>query len=290
MKTIINGVKLSCPYCATHPLVEYHSLYKSLFCPICNRKYNKWDGKPCFLDRDANPVWTKTYEKSKNKQGRMLEKIYLLLKAPRIKSKRRFSHFSLLHSLAQNNSEYKALYVGYNQPFEDIYRKNIIELEIVPKEHVDVVSLGEYIPFPDKTFDLVIISGVIEHTKYPFKVVEESYRVLKEGGKLYVSSPWIYPYHGGDNYRFSEDGLKFLCHQFSKVETGSLDGPLHALGIFLIQFVGNTLSFNNKYMRYMISFLVNWILLPLFILDAFMNQREKIGYILDANIYAIATK
>ncbi|MEW6671043.1 MAG: methyltransferase domain-containing protein [Thermodesulfobacteriota bacterium] len=290
MESTINGVQLTCPYCDAHPPVEYILEHRLFICPVCKRQYNEWDGKPCFLDKKSVSVWAEPYEKFKKKRWKTLEKLYLILKAPRIKSKRRFSHLSLLHSLAQNNSFYKALYIGYNQPFEDKYRKNIIELEVVPKEHVDVVSQGEYIPFPNNSFDLIVISGVIEHTSYPFKVIEESYRILKKGGMLYVSSPWVYPYHGGDNYRFSEEGLRILCNQFGIIEIGSLDGPLHALGIFLIHYVSNSLSFGNKYLRYILAVPINWILLPLFIIDIFVNRQKKSSYVLDANIYAVAIK
>ena len=117
---------------------------------------------------------------------------------------------------------FKALYVGYNQPFKREYRDSVIQLNVTPLEYVDVVSMGEYVPFPDNSFDLVVLSGVIEHTQSPFKVVDESYRVLKPEGKIYVSSPWVYPFHGGDNYRFSYSGLKLLCHKFENVETGIL--------------------------------------------------------------------
>jgi len=51
------------------------------------------------------------------------------------------------------------------------------------------------IPFKDNVFDTVICTQVIEHVPRPWLVVHEIYRVLKEGGHLLLSTPFLYPYH-----------------------------------------------------------------------------------------------
>lgn len=43
------------------------------------------------------------------------------------------------------------------------------------------------IPFPDQYFDYVVSSGVIHHTPDPHKAFQELVRVLKPGGKLFLS-------------------------------------------------------------------------------------------------------
>lgn len=43
------------------------------------------------------------------------------------------------------------------------------------------------IPFPDKYFDYVVSSGVIHHTPNPYRAFRELVRVLKPGGKLFLS-------------------------------------------------------------------------------------------------------
>ena len=50
-------------------------------------------------------------------------------------------------------------------------------------------GLGEYIPFPDESFDVVCSFQVLEHVQDPFKVLSESWRVLKQGGVLYCDAP-----------------------------------------------------------------------------------------------------
>lgn len=85
------------------------------------------------------------------------------------------------------------------------------------------------LPFPDESFDCVISDMVLEHVEgNPQKVFNESYRLLKKGGYLIVSSNFAYPLHmtPDDFWRFSKEGLKFLCRNFSEIiasgETGNL--------------------------------------------------------------------
>ncbi len=46
-------------------------------------------------------------------------------------------------------------------------------------------SMGEEIPFEDKTFDLVIMDNVLDHCELPGKVIVEVQRVLSDNGLIY---------------------------------------------------------------------------------------------------------
>lgn len=50
-----------------------------------------------------------------------------------------------------------------------------------------VSAPGEELPFPDNTFDYVITLQVLEHVPDPRPLMEETLRVLKPGGRCYVS-------------------------------------------------------------------------------------------------------
>ena len=50
-------------------------------------------------------------------------------------------------------------------------------------------AVGEYLPFPDRFFDLVIAADTIEHTFKPEKTLAEIKRVLKPGGVFSLSVP-----------------------------------------------------------------------------------------------------
>ena len=56
---------------------------------------------------------------------------------------------------------------------------------------IQVVNcVGEYLPFSEKTFDVVTCTEVLEHVLRPEKVMEEVYRILKSDGCLLISVPY----------------------------------------------------------------------------------------------------
>lgn len=75
------------------------------------------------------------------------------------------------------------------------------------------------LPYDNESFDAVICNQVLEHVKKPWICVNEFYRVLKSDGILILSSPFIYQEHNHpiDNWRFTPNGLKILCEEFSEI-------------------------------------------------------------------------
>ena len=58
-------------------------------------------------------------------------------------------------------------------------------------------AVGEELPFPDESFDVVYSANVLEHTNDPERVVAESLRVLKPGGTLHFEVPNFLSYYEG---------------------------------------------------------------------------------------------
>jgi SAM-dependent methyltransferase len=54
---------------------------------------------------------------------------------------------------------------------------------------VNIVALGDDLPFKDKTLDYVLTSHVIEHFFDPVKALNEWYRVIKPGGYIFIIAP-----------------------------------------------------------------------------------------------------
>jgi len=89
------------------------------------------------------------------------------------------------------------------------------EITAPPYPNVDIHGM----PYEDNTFDYVIADQVLEHVRKPWVGVEEIRRVLKSGGLAILTSALIFYVHGVpfDYWRFTPDGLKVLCENFSYI-------------------------------------------------------------------------
>lgn len=87
----------------------------------------------------------------------------------------------------------------------------------------DICSHNDHIP--DDSFDFVVCTEVLEHTLHPFHAVDEIRRVLKPGGKLFLSVPFNFRIHGPlpDCWRFTEHGLRTLLRDYEVIELNSLE-------------------------------------------------------------------
>jgi len=64
---------------------------------------------------------------------------------------------------------------------------------------VDVIGTVMRLPFADRSFDVVLCSEVLEHVEDPDGAFGEMLRVMKEGGHLIVTTPFLYPLHEEPN-------------------------------------------------------------------------------------------
>jgi SAM-dependent methyltransferase len=65
---------------------------------------------------------------------------------------------------------------------------------IYTEEGIPFVTLDAcgHLPFKSSRFDLVYSSSLIEHLSFPLEMLSESWRVLRPGGKLFLSFPPFY--------------------------------------------------------------------------------------------------
>lgn len=119
-----------------------------------------------------------------------------------------------------------------------IYYTNVVNFEIVAYPSTDVRGVGEVLPFKDNSFDAIISIAVLEHVKDPFKCASEMARVLKPGGEIVCSVPFLQPYHGYPHhyYNMTRNGIRNLFEAHLEVDNvivpKSLE-PIWALNWFL---------------------------------------------------------
>jgi len=78
------------------------------------------------------------------------------------------------------------------------------------KIKADVRWDGSTIPLPDNSFDCAMATEVLEHCPYPEKTLREVLRVLKPGGVLLITVPFIWCLHEipHDEYRYTPFSLR----------------------------------------------------------------------------------
>ncbi len=62
-------------------------------------------------------------------------------------------------------------------------------------EKPDLIGSASKVPVSNDAADLVISSQVIEHLEHPYEALKEAHRILKPGGILLYSSPFLYQLH-----------------------------------------------------------------------------------------------
>ncbi|MBW7860044.1 MAG: methyltransferase domain-containing protein [Rhodocyclaceae bacterium] len=78
------------------------------------------------------------------------------------------------------------------------------------RTHPDIFGEASCLPFADRSFDYVLLLDVVEHLYFPREALREAARVLRPGGTLMISIPFLYPVHDAphDFQRYTEHGIR----------------------------------------------------------------------------------
>jgi SAM-dependent methyltransferase len=96
-----------------------------------------------------------------------------------------------------------------------------------------VCDLTGTIPYPDKSFDTIILSDVLEHLPEPMNCWREMSRLLAPGGKVILNVPFYYQLHEEphDYYRYTEFALRRFAEKsgFEVIELKAVGGVVEIL-------------------------------------------------------------
>ena len=158
---------------------------------------------------------------------------------------------------------------------------SILCLDLIPTPGVDLVGDLHRIPLQDDALDAIICTGVLEHIEDPSRVVEEFRRVLRPGGRVYASLPFLQGYHPSptDFRRFTRDGARQLFSRFQVDQLVNTRGSASTVTWVVSVFLAELFSFGSLRLYVLARALFGWLLLPLKYLDYLVASNPFDHYI-----------
>lgn len=169
--------------------------------------------------------------------------------------------------------------------------QKIINVDLLPYKHVDIVADIQMLPIANKKIDTVICEAVLEHVVNPYEVVKEINRVLKKGGLVYCFIPFICGFHASptDYTRLTYEGMKVLFKDFEVVELGTGGGPTSGLLWVLQEWLAIVLSFGFRKLHFLLYLFFMLVTFPIKYLDIILAKHPMAKNIA-SGFYIIAKK
>ena len=193
----------------------------------------------------------------------------------------------------ENKSNKKTLIMHCGDaPFQEVF-PNRIKVADNNNEGADLVVDYYNLPFKDEEFEIVVCTGLLEHVKEPYKLIQEMKRVLKTGGQLLISASFVFSIHGApkDYFHFTPYGLKYLLRDWSKVEIKGSCNTMKTMAI-LFQRIGyqSDMFLPIKIMLFLLVKLIPFF--QIFIRQEYgdITKKTKIDSMLSSNIQVKAIK
>lgn len=127
----------------------------------------------------------------------------------------------------------------------DVDRAKEMKRNLAPEKDIDFYVMdAHHTSFPDNTFDAVVTLASFEHFLDPYEVVKEARRVVKDGGRIYLtSSVWSNPWGAHMHFftrvpwvqfLFSEEtimNVRNLYRSDGAKKCSEIEGGLNKVGI-----------------------------------------------------------
>ena len=139
-----------------------------------------------------------------------------------------------------------------------------IGLDVNPGADI-TVNVGEKWPVEDKTVDCILLTQVMEHLGDPEEVIKEMKRVLKIGGIILVTAPFLHPAHGlpYDYTRYTQQGItNIFSNGFKIIENTTAGGFGTVMASLILTWIDGSMNANT------ITRILKGILLPVWLLLA----------------------
>ncbi len=116
---------------------------------------------------------------------------------------------------------------------------DVLSIDIDSARGPDIVGDISDHDFGERRFSAVVMSEVLEHIRTPEKAIQAAHAVLEPGGRLILSTPFIFPIHDRphDYYRFTRYGLEWLLRDFSEVTVTERNSWAEAINVLVVRLI-----------------------------------------------------
>jgi SAM-dependent methyltransferase len=147
---------------------------------------------------------------------------------------------------------------------------------------IDVAGDMEALPLRDGSVDGILCETVLEHVPSARTAFAEIARVLKPGGRMFLTLPFLWPYHASphDYRRWTSSGVRGDLSGFDVLELGLSGGPTTTLVNVAHEWLAITLSFGIAALYRILYLALMPLLFPFKWLDLVVGRlpnAEKIG-------------
>lgn len=134
--------------------------------------------------------------------------------------------------------------------------------------------------FENNSVDIFFCMEVLEHVPNPFNAIKEIQRVLKPGGILIGSTPFVFPIHDEpyDFFRYTKYGLRNLFKTFEEIQLEERNSYIESIYVIFLRLL-NVGKIRQRIIG-ILFFPIYVLLLPLVFLFSLLvdNHQSTTGY------------
>lgn len=203
---------LACPYCGKSLLM----INNGAKCPNCHEEYVYSNGGQLDLRLRRKKLYPLQFELGTNLLPERGFDFKVLKKTPFPQVD--FTKIKVPWHLTEELMSYFPTAKGNNSIMLDLGCGSTVHREVCEHAGFEYVGLdydssdaqilgdAHAIPFRDNSFEFILSIAVLEHIRYPFVMMKETYRVLKPGGKFIGTVAFLEPFHDDSFYHHTHLG------------------------------------------------------------------------------------
>ncbi len=197
--------------------------------------------------------------------------------------------------LEKYKTDKKVLDIGSGGSTYNRFFPNRLTVDIDSKRKPEVIADAHHLPFENNSFEIILCTEVLEHVKNPQEVINEFYRVLMPGGRVILTTRFVYPIHDAPNdfWRFTKYGLMELFKNWEIIELEAENLTFSTVAVLLQRISFQTKLKVNKFSKGILYIFIKLFdNLNFFVREEFGDIQRSIKEenILSSGYYIVAKK